>query len=248
MLQQGQLRKDAQTKTTKSNVKQTDKLGPKAAQSFVILPQGYRKTGIPDERMFGGDTLPDHEVKKPEADSVMFHGGVVRLANHCFPSDGVWSVLTDYTVLHTAECVTRTICFKTSAERDTNKRFDRKRVTKKPDARRSLNRLKRTKPDVDRLTRRQKRAEYKSPVKEKKHHYKTSVHQAVCGNKRNSSKLLVILQKERQRRTKQPDISIRTWTDDFQNVLGNESVQVFSKESTNETCLNHSLELILKQM
>ena len=75
----------------KKNVKQTDKLGPKAAQSFVILPQGYRKTGIPDERMFGGDTLPDHEVRKPEADSVMFHGGVVRLANHCFPSDGVWS-------------------------------------------------------------------------------------------------------------------------------------------------------------
>ena len=92
VLQQGQLRKDAQTKiTTNSNVKQTDQLGPKAAQSFVILPQGYRKTGIPDERMFGGDTLPDHEVRKPEADSVMFHGGVVRLANHCFPSDGVWS-------------------------------------------------------------------------------------------------------------------------------------------------------------
>ena len=65
MLQQGQLRKDAQTKiTTNCNVKQTDKLGPKAAQSFVILPQGYRKTGIPDERMFGGDTLPDHEVRK----------------------------------------------------------------------------------------------------------------------------------------------------------------------------------------
>ena len=91
VLQQRQLRKDAQTKiTTNSNVKQTDKLGPKAAQSFVILPQGYQKTGIPDERMFGGDTLPDHEVRKPEADSVMFHGGV-RLANHCFPSDGVWS-------------------------------------------------------------------------------------------------------------------------------------------------------------
>ena len=36
-----------------TNVMQTDKLGPKAAQSFVILPQGYRKTGIPDERMFG---------------------------------------------------------------------------------------------------------------------------------------------------------------------------------------------------
>ena len=42
VLQQGQLRKDAQTKiTTNSNVKQTDKLGPKAAQSFVILPQGF---------------------------------------------------------------------------------------------------------------------------------------------------------------------------------------------------------------
>ena len=93
MLQQRQLRKDAQTKiTTNSNVKQTGKsvAGPKAAQSFVIMPQGYRKTGIPDERTFGGDTLPDHEMK-PEVDSVMFHGGVVRLANHCFPSDGVWS-------------------------------------------------------------------------------------------------------------------------------------------------------------
>ena len=85
------------------------------------------------------------------------------------------------TVLHTAR-----VYFKTGAERDTNKCFDRKRVTKKRDARRSLNRLKRTKPDVDRLTCRQKRAEYKSPVKEKKHHYKTSVHQAVCGNKLNS--------------------------------------------------------------
>ena len=152
------------------------------------------------------------------------------------------------TVLHTAECMTRTICFKTGAERDTNKCFDRKRVTKKCDVRRSLNRLKRTKPEADRLTCRQKRAEYKSPVKEKKHHYKTSVHQAVCGNKLNSSKLWVILQKERQRRTQQPYISIRTWTDDFQNVLGNDSAQVLGKESTNETCLNRSLELILKQM
>ena len=123
-----------------------------------------------------------------------------------------------------------------------------KRVTKKRDAGRSLNCLKLTRPDVDRLTCRQKRAEYKAPIKEKKHHYKTSVRQAVCGNKRNSSKLWVILQKERQRRTKHPDISISTWTDYFQNVLGNESVQVFNKESTNETCLNRSLELILKQM
>ena len=78
-------------KQKNSNVKQTNILGPKAAQSFVILLQGYRKSRIPDEKMFGGDTLPDHEVSKPEADSVMFHGGVVRLANHCFPSDGVWS-------------------------------------------------------------------------------------------------------------------------------------------------------------
>ena len=54
--------------------KQTDKLGPKAAQSFVILPQGYQKPGIPDKRMSGGDTLPDHEVRRPEGDSVMFHG------------------------------------------------------------------------------------------------------------------------------------------------------------------------------
>ena len=42
-------------------------------------------------RMFGGDTLPDHEVSQPEADSVTFHGGVVRLANHCFPSDDCWN-------------------------------------------------------------------------------------------------------------------------------------------------------------
>ena len=55
-------------------------------------------------------------------------------------------------------------------------------------------------------------------------------------------------ERKKQRRKKPPDISIRTWTHHFQNVLGNESVQVFSKESTNETCLNRSLGLILKQM
>ena len=41
-------------------------MGPKAAQSFVILPQGYRTTGIPSEKMFGDDTLPDHEMRKPD--------------------------------------------------------------------------------------------------------------------------------------------------------------------------------------
>ena len=39
------------------------------------------------------------------------------------------------TVLHAAECMTRTICFKTGAERDTNKWFDRECVTKKRAAR-----------------------------------------------------------------------------------------------------------------
>ena len=48
--------------------------------------------------------------------------------------------------------MTRTICLKTGAERYTNKWFDR----------RTLNRVKRTKPDVDELTCRQKRTDYKS--------------------------------------------------------------------------------------
>ena len=56
------------------------------------------------------------------------------------------------TALHTAECMTRTICLKTGAERYTNKWFDR----------RTLNRVKRTKPDVDELICRQKRTDYKS--------------------------------------------------------------------------------------
>ena len=92
------------------------------------------------------------------------------------------------TVLHAAECMTRTICFKIGAERDTNKWFDRECVTNKRAARRALNRFKRTKADVDKLIYKQKRAEYKSTVKEKKQHYKTSVHQALFENKRNSSK------------------------------------------------------------
>ena len=83
------------------------------------------------------------------------------------------------TVLHAAECMTRTICFKTGAERDTNKWFNHECVTKKRAARRALNRFKSTKADVDKLIYKQKRAEYKSTVKEKKQHYKTSVHQAV---------------------------------------------------------------------
>ena len=56
------------------------------------------------------------------------------------------------TALHTAECMIRTICFKTGAERYTNKWFDR----------RALNRVKGTKPDVDGLIWRQKTTDYKS--------------------------------------------------------------------------------------
>ena len=91
------------------------------------------------------------------------------------------------TVLHTAECMTQTICFKTGAEQHTNKWFDCERVTKKEekskkkekekkkrDARRAVSRFKRTKSDVHKLVSRQSRAEYKSNVTEEKQHYKTS--------------------------------------------------------------------------
>ena len=77
-------------------------------------------------------------------------------------------------VLHAAECMRRTIWFNTGTERDTNKWFDRECVTKKRDARRALNSFKRTESDVDKQIYRQKRAEYKSTVKEKKQQYKTS--------------------------------------------------------------------------
>jgi len=107
-------------------------------------------------------------------------------------------------------------------------------VTKKRAARRALNRFKRTKADVDKLIYKQKRAEYKSTVKEKKQHYKTSVYQALFDNKRNSSKMWDTVRRARQRKTKQPEISISTWKDHFQNVLSNKSTEVPSKENENE--------------
>ena len=128
----------------------------------------------------------------------------------------------------------RTIWFNTGTERDTNKWFDRECVTKKRDARRALNRSKRTESDVDKQIYRQKRAEYKSTVKEKKQQYKTSVHQALFDNKRNSSKFWDTVRRARQRKTKQPNIDISTWQNHFQNVLGNGKSHVSSKESGNE--------------
>ena len=107
-------------------------------------------------------------------------------------------------------------------------------MTKKRAARRARNRFKRTKADVDKLIYKQKRDEYKSTVKEKKQHYKTSVHQALFDNKRNSSKFWDTVRRARQRKTKQPEISINTWKDHFQSVLSNKSTEVPSKENTNE--------------
>ena len=129
--------------------------------------------------------------------------------------------------------MTRTM-FKTGAERDTNKWFDRERVTKSRAARRVLIRFKRTKANVDKLIYKQKRAEYISTVKEKKQHYKTSVYQALSEHKRNSSKMWDTVRRARQKKTKQPEISISTWKDHFQNVLSNKSTEVPSKENTNE--------------
>ena len=107
-------------------------------------------------------------------------------------------------------------------------------MTKKRAARRALNRFKRTKADVDKLIYKQKRAEYKSIVKEKKQHHKTSVHQALFDNKRNGSKFWDTVRRARQRKTKQPEINISTWKDHFQSVLSNKSMEVPSKENTNE--------------
>ena len=78
-------------------------------------------------------------------------------------------------VLHAAECMRRTIWFNTGTERDTNKWFDRECVTKNRDARRALNHIRRTESDADKQIYRQKRAEYESKVKEKKHTTKRPV-------------------------------------------------------------------------
>ena len=42
------------------------------------------------------------------------------------------------------------------------------------------------------------------------------------------------VRRARQKKTKQPEISISTWKDHFQNVLSNKSTEVPSKENTNE--------------
>ena len=139
------------------------------------------------------------------------------------------------------------IWFSTATERDTNNWLDRECLTRKRDARRALTRFKRTKSDVDKQIYRQKRAEYKSTVKEKKQQYKT-VHQALFDNKRSSCKFKNTVRRARQRKTKQPDIDISTWQNHFQNVLGNGKSHVSSRESENENNLKLNLTLMLKRM
>ena len=97
-----------------------------------------------------------------------------------------------------------------------------------------MSRFKRTESGVDKQIYRQKRAGYKSTDKEKKPLYKTSVHQALFDNKRNSSKVWDTVRRARQKKTKQPNIDISTWQNHFQNVLGNGKSHVSSKESGNE--------------
>ena len=106
-------------------------------------------------------------------------------------------------------------------------------MTKRRAARRALNRFKRTKADVDKLIYKQKKLST-NQLSKKRNHYKTSVHQALSDNKRNSSKFWDTVRRARQRKTKQPEISISTWKDHFQNVLSNKSTEVPSIENTNE--------------
>ena len=79
-----------------------------------------------------------------------------------------------------------------------------------------------------------KRTDYKSTVREKKPHYKTSVHQALFHSRRNSSKFWDTVRRAGQRKTQQADVDISTWHNHFHNVLGDGKAQVPSKESGNE--------------
>ena len=76
---------------------------------------------------------------------------------------------------------------------------------KKHDARRAVNRFKRTKSDAGKLICRQKRAEHKSNVTEEKQHYKTSVQfssrKALSDNKRNISTFWDTVRMARRRKT-----------------------------------------------
>ena len=91
---------------------------------------------------------------------------------------------------------------------------------KKRAARRALNRFQRTGLEADKVAYNLKRTEYKSKIFEKKKEYRTTVHQQLFDNKRNSSKFWDIIKKARQRKRNQPEIDISDWESHLKNVLG----------------------------
>ena len=68
-----------------------------------------------------------------------------------------------------------------------------------------------------------KRTEYKSKIFEKKKEYRTTVHQQLFDNKRNSKTFWDIIKKARQRKRNQPEIDISDWESHLKNVLGHTS-------------------------
>ena len=127
------------------------------------------------------------------------------------------------TLLWAAECMRRTVWSDTGTRRDTNRWFDRECLAKKRAARRALNRFQRTGLEADKVAYNLKRTEYKSNIFEKKKEYRTTVHQQLFDNKRNSNKFWDIIKKARQRKRNQPEIDISDWESHLKNVLGHTS-------------------------
>ena len=140
-------------------------------------------------------------------------------------ADNTQSVLKKFSDTLLWRLSARTVWSDTGTRRDTNRWFDRERLAKMRAARRALNRFQRTGLEADKVAYNLKRTEYKSKIFEKKKEYRTTVHQQLFDNKRNSNKAWDIIKKKkaRQRKRNQPEIYISDWEILFKNVLGHTS-------------------------
>ena len=128
----------------------------------------------------------------------------------------------------------RTVWSDTGTRSDTNRWFDCECLAKKRAARRALNCFQGTGLEADKVAYNLKRTEYKSKIFEKKKEYRTTVHQQIFYNKRNSNKFWDIIKKARQRKRNQAEIDISDWESHLKNVLGHTSPDN-PENDTNET-------------
>ena len=112
-------------------------------------------------------------------------------------------------ILQAGSCMKRTVWFNTDFARDTHRWFDSECLMKKRDAKRALNSFRRTGSDADKVVYSQKRAEYKSTIREKKKTYTLSTYQNLVDKKRNSNRFWDIVRKAKHRKQKYQVLTLK---------------------------------------